>query len=101
MKNQDEIRDDPWANFLEAFRYRPPTPWAKDAACRGLDPALFFPMKGGEPVVQEAKKVCDGCPVLEECRAYGVKYERFGIWGGMTAEELQRARNARPVPFAA
>jgi WhiB family redox-sensing transcriptional regulator len=99
--NDEEIRDDPWANFLEAFRYRPPTPWAKDAACRGLDTALFFPIKGEPPLVEEAKKVCEGCSVRSECRAYGVEYERFGIWGGMTAEELRQSRKAQSVPLAA
>jgi hypothetical protein len=36
----------------------------------------------------EAKKMCDGCHVLDECREYAMyNGEPFGIWGGTTPRE--------------
>lgn len=73
--------------------------WRAWAACRDVDPALFFPTqetktvdKDGVVVVTEdepaypppeVKEICDRCPVRDRC------LERFmdedtGIFGGMT-----------------
>lgn len=53
--------------------------WWEDAACRGLDPDIFFPEKYDSG--RDAKKVCAVCPVRVDCLADGL-YERDGIWGG-------------------
>jgi len=49
------------------------------------DPELFYPEAGGEIAV--LRKLCGGCPVVQECGEYGVKWEFHGIWGGLTARE--------------
>ncbi len=47
--------------------------WRMNAACRGVDPELFFPAAEGGPArdaqVAAAKAVCARCPVRRECLA--------------------------------
>lgn len=62
------------------------------AACKGKNPDLWFPErdqgpKGGD----EAKAICEGCPVIKECLAVGLS-EDFGIWGGTSPAERKRMR---------
>jgi WhiB family redox-sensing transcriptional regulator len=72
--------------------------WVADAACRGMDPALFFPERGESAKVPKA--VCAGCPVQAECRDYGAG-EREGVWGGLTAHDRRRlaAGNGKSRPI--
>jgi WhiB family transcriptional regulator, redox-sensing transcriptional regulator len=69
--------------------------WQEYASCRGLDPDLFFPERGGD--TRSAKAVCDGCPVRAECLDYALTppVEKFGIWGGMSERERRRIRSQR------
>ncbi len=60
----------------------------------GVDPDLFFPERGAS--TREAKEVCRGCVVREECLDYAITNgEKFGIWGGMSERERRRVRRAR------
>lgn len=66
--------------------------WQLRGSCRGMDPSIFFPGAGSRRARDEprAKVVCEGCPVLTQCRQYAVDAaEPYGIWGGMTP--LERA----------
>lgn len=66
--------------------------WRERAACRGMDPELFFPVRGQDTRV--AKAVCGSCEVRGECGEYArVAGEPHGIWGGVGA----RSRRA-PKP---
>ena len=69
--------------------------WWHDAACSNMDPALWFPLKSeGNNHGTEAKRVCAGCPVVEDCLLDSVeRREEFGIWGG--AGEQKRRRLVR------
>lgn len=68
--------------------------WHGRANCMGVDPELFFPQRGGS--TREAKEVCRGCVVREECLEYAISYgERFGIWGGMSERERRLLRKSR------
>jgi hypothetical protein len=49
---------------------------------------LFFP-DGGD--TRRAKAFCAGCPVWEECLAYGLE-EDHGVWGGLNRAERARLR---------
>ena len=40
---------------------------------------------------QEAREVCAGCEVVEECRAAG-RMEKFGVWGGLSERERRQYR---------
>lgn len=67
--------------------------WTARAACRDLDPNLFFPRVGDEmkavDYAPEARAACAGCPVAAECLMYALNNaERYGLWGGKTP--LQR-----------
>jgi len=39
--------------------------WRKHAACRGIDPDVFYPVSDEE--ADEAKAICDLCAVRESC----------------------------------
>lgn len=65
--------------------------WHDRALCAQTDPEAFFPEKGGS--TREAKKICQGCMVKEECLEYALAHdERFGIWGGMSERERRRIK---------
>ncbi len=71
-----------------------PGDWATRAACRGLDPDLFFPERG-EPT-REARTVCNQCPVRVDCLNYALdNNERFGMWGGLSERQRRRIRAGR------
>jgi WhiB family redox-sensing transcriptional regulator len=70
--------------------------WEDFANCLGVDPDLFFPERGAS--TREAKEVCRGCPVREDCLEYALgNAEKFGIWGGMSERERRRIRRQRAL----
>jgi WhiB family redox-sensing transcriptional regulator len=74
--------------------------WQRRANCMGVDPELFFPERGAS--TREAKEVCRGCVVREDCLEFAIaNSEKFGIWGGMSERERRRVRRARVVAQAA
>jgi WhiB family transcriptional regulator, redox-sensing transcriptional regulator len=63
--------------------------WRQHAACRGLDPEIFYPVSDED--AEEAKFVCDQCPVRQLCLEHALSNrERDGVWGGMTERERRR-----------
>ena len=80
---------------VTGFRWDSEVPtWQRSANCLGVDPDLFFPERGGS--TREAKEVCRGCVVREDCLQYALRNgEKFGIWGGMSERERRRVRRAR------
>jgi WhiB family transcriptional regulator, redox-sensing transcriptional regulator len=63
--------------------------WRDHAACRGLDPTIFYP--DDEDDVADAMAVCGGCPVREVCLEHAiVGRETAGVWGGATDRERRR-----------
>jgi WhiB family redox-sensing transcriptional regulator len=70
--------------------------WKAQANCLGVDPDLFFPERGMS--TREAKEVCRGCVVREDCLEYALANgEKFGIWGGLSERERRRIRRARAL----
>ncbi|MEI8050246.1 MAG: WhiB family transcriptional regulator [Actinomycetes bacterium] len=70
--------------------------WQAQANCMGVDPDLFFPERGAS--TREAKEVCRGCVVREDCLEYALgNGEKFGIWGGMSERERRRLRRSRAL----
>jgi len=65
-----------------------PQPWRHSAACRGLNPALFF---GSIHQMRRAQAVCAGCPVAEVCLWTAMATEdelyRHGCFGGLLPEQ--------------
>ena len=74
-------------------------PFLDDAACRGLDPELFY-AEGGAAVAK-AKGICAQCDLRVRCLEWAIAREEFGVWGGTTAREraaIRRERGVRLVP---
>lgn len=68
--------------------------WNQHAACLGCDPELWFPDRGES--TREAKEVCRGCVVREDCLEYALaNVEKFGIWGGKSERERRLLRRER------
>ena len=68
------------------------------AACREVDPELWFPPAGrrGSKIGKQAKAICAECPAKAACLQYALDTDqREGIWGGMTARERTELRRAR------
>ncbi|NUR93587.1 MAG: WhiB family transcriptional regulator [Nonomuraea sp.] len=67
--------------------------WLRRGACRSSDPELFFPLAPTPAQEAQAKRICAGCQVLQECRSYALRAgEAEGIWGGLTPQERRRSR---------
>lgn len=65
--------------------------WHILAACRGMDPDLFFPERGAS--TREAKAICTACPVRVDCLAQAFTTgERHGIWGGLSERQRRTTR---------
>ena len=90
-----------------ATRPRSPTPicnkdvipltnqtWRQHAACRGVDPDIFYP--ASEEDAEPAKAICAQCPVRQPCLEYALtNRERDGVWGGATEKERRRMLRQR------
>ena len=70
--------------------------WRHEAACRDEDPELFFPIGNTGPAlaqIEEAKKVCQRCPVKEACLAWALESgQDAGVWGGQAEREKATGR---------
>ena len=52
------------------------TDWRVQAACRDVDPELFFPVStsgASVPQIEEAKQVCRTCPVCGACLRWALE----------------------------
>jgi WhiB family transcriptional regulator, redox-sensing transcriptional regulator len=74
--------------------------WRHHAACREVDPELFFPIGNTGPAllqIDEAKQVCRHCSVQELCLQWAVESgQDAGVWGGLSEDE-RRAYKRRVV----
>lgn len=70
--------------------------WRPQAACRGMDPDLFFPQRGESTA--EAKAVCAECPVSDQCLDYALSLPPVqgtvtpGIWGATSKRQREAMR---------
>ncbi|MEV5831120.1 MULTISPECIES: WhiB family transcriptional regulator [Actinomadura] len=77
--------------------------WRHRAACRDVDPELFFPIGNTGPAIlqiEEAKQVCRRCDVTDACLRWALESgQDSGVWGGMGEDERRalkrRAARAR------
>ena len=74
--------------------------WRDQAACKGMDPGLFFPERGsGQVAIEAVLAVCEGCPSKGPCLAYAMGHGEFedpsGLWGGTTGRQRRAMRRAR------
>jgi hypothetical protein len=71
--------------------------WRSRAACRDVDPELFFPTAapGTHPhttQVRRAKAVCGRCPVRRDCLTDALTRIPYGVAGGLTEDERRNLR---------
>ncbi|MEW2420484.1 WhiB family transcriptional regulator [Streptomyces nigra] len=71
--------------------------WRDHAACRHEDPEVFFSEgKSARGTVLHAQAICHTCPVRRQCGEYAIKTgEDWGVWGGMSRNQLRQARRLR------
>jgi WhiB family redox-sensing transcriptional regulator len=80
--------------------------WLDQAACHDLDPERFFPEPGERVKAAEAKAICAGCQVRDQCLELAVKAaggldQDHGVFGGTPPAERSRLRgNTFPQPSA-
>jgi WhiB family redox-sensing transcriptional regulator len=63
--------------------------WRHLAACKGMDPNIFFPTHAHRYSCNTAKAVCAACPVKTQCYQEG-STEHTGVWGGTSVNERRK-----------
>lgn len=80
-----------------------------DRNCANGDTEAWFPPRADITGTRDARALCNGCPVIEECLRYAIKAEwgnaksgRDGIYGGTTPAERYaletKIRGGKPKP---
>jgi WhiB family redox-sensing transcriptional regulator len=101
----DEIGEVMKTTALTTHLYAPSTDlwnWQLSATCRSMGTDLFFSPDGETREARRyredfATRICQSCPVLEQCRTHAQTVrEPFGIWGGTTESERRRRGDVRP-----
>lgn len=70
-----------------------------DLPCQNADPRFWFPPHGGPH--PPAALLCAGCPLLNQCAEYALKFDLYGIWGGLNRRErrtIQKRQHIDPIP---
>lgn len=69
--------------------------WMLDARCAQIGGDEWFPEKGSP--VRDAKRVCVGCPVAQQCldvvMSLPAKEDTHGVFGGLSVVERRRLRS--------
>lgn len=85
--------------FAEPTTWQPPV-WMAFGACNGQTDTFFAPHaeRPQARVKREARarRICQSCPVLFECRQHARSNLEYGFWGGESEDE--RAAAGFPVP---
>ena len=98
------------SSLARLFAVEAENDWRMRAACKGMDPEHFFSSDDDGANKHErqereasAKAICVRCDVRRDCLSYAIAAgERYGIWGGMNAQERRAiARNRSEAERAA
>lgn len=68
--------------------------WILKSICSPDQVNLFYSVI--EEEIQEARRFCLNCPVIEECFQYAIEHHEEGVWGG-TSEKQRRRLFSRAV----
>ena len=85
-------------------RNRPMTNnWIERAACKGMT-HLFFPSPAERPQRRkrredEARQICQSCPVKLPCRDFARNHLEYGLWGAENEDERHMAGYHLPAPI--
>jgi WhiB family redox-sensing transcriptional regulator len=68
--------------------------WWDLAACRQVDPEVFFPVSAIGPAriqLARAQAVCASCGVRKKCLEFALTtHEVHGVWGGTSEDERRK-----------
>lgn len=68
--------------------------WRLSARCAEIGGDLWFPEESC--VGNDAKSICEGCPVQFECLETALENnEKFGIWGGLSPNQRKKIMRQR------
>jgi hypothetical protein len=78
-------------------------PWNyEDPRCKNIDTEIFYPPEAEHPrEINYILSICGNCVHQVECADWGIKNERFGIWGGLTHGKRAHIRKLKGIviPF--
>lgn len=68
-----------------------PADWREHAYCK-RQLKLFFPPKAERPEARarreiKANRLCEQCPVFDQCRAWARQNREYGYWAGESEED--------------
>lgn len=70
-------------------------------ACAGTDPDAWFPEHMGEigfiASRKMLKRICEACPLQEQCLEWSLHHELSGVWGGYGERERRIMRAERGI----
>ncbi len=78
-----------------SFDLSPLPNFGDNAACANADTELFFSEKKVD--IASAKSICYECPLIQKCAAWAIRYEEYGVFGGLSAKERHLLRGSKPV----
>lgn len=90
--------------LLAKYTGFPPFAFDPERACRNVaNKNLFFPEnQAGRKTSDEAKAICERCPLKHECAEWAIKApEDHGVWGALTANDRRKIRKRRGGAAAA
>jgi hypothetical protein len=48
-------------------------------------------------VLSQVKKLCGSCVHQPDCAEWGIRHERYGLWGGLNPQERHKIRRQRNI----
>lgn len=72
----------------------------KKAACLGLTHKMFPQHHKDITYILEAREICSGCKVREECLNYALEFppaDMHGVWAGLTSRQLAAEQKRRGI----
>jgi WhiB family redox-sensing transcriptional regulator len=72
--------------------------WQDNRACLGISTDLFY-LDSSEAVEvnRQLRPICEGCPVLQDCRDWARHHEEHGFWAGESAAARKKWRRENGV----
>lgn len=76
-------------------------PWNfEDPRCREIGSELFFAERSSgltTVYAEHARTICGKCIHKSDCAEWGINNEGYGIWGGLTQQQMRSIRKQRRI----
>lgn len=66
--------------------------------CAEVGTDIYYPedlVDGSQLAMRQAQRICGSCIHQAECAEWGIRHERYGIWGGLTVNQRDVIRRQR------